>query len=757
MRPATAASCAGRGNLVANPCRYGERMIAIAPPEIEDRRRRFPGSFSVAVLASVLLVFLASIGLAMGLFLLSANDIDRSGLDTQTQRVAHALAIQLQQLPREQSSVTIWDDAVRAIADGDNGWLDSNIGSWMYEYFQHDISLIYTKGAIAPALAWDEGSQVELSALADDYPPLRPLVEELRMLASRGYADTPPQISDFVDLPTGPALVSLTPVVTDSGRLAVRAGDEPVLVSIVNLDLDYELRLIDKYLVDAGRFTTEPPTNHEANLPVTNRAGRIVTFFQWEAYRPGELMLRSTAPALVGVILLVSGMLTVLLIGLWRSSRALEGRRNEAERLANQDALTGLPNRLSFEAQFQRALDAPRRSSLGLLMLDLDRFKQVNDTLGHQAGDTLIRSMAFRLSALLRPGEVIGRLGGDEFALMARRRRTELQALATEIIESVRLPFRLEGTDAFVGVSIGVVVLEADETDQLDIMRRADIALYEAKASGRNRAVFYDGAMDERVQGRHRIEAELREALASTDQLWVAYQPLFRADSSRPVGAEALVRWKHPRLGQVPPAEFIGVAETSGLIEALGEYVLRETCRMGARWPGRSFAVNVSAAQFRHPGFGAHVLDVLHDAGMQAQDLELEITESILLDEQAAVVENLRTLQLANVRLAIDDFGTGYSSLNYLRRYPVDRIKIDRSFVAQVADIGSSRPIVEAMVRLTDALGIEVTAEGVETREQFERLREMGCTTFQGYLFGAPLRAEELERLWAPSGVAQVA
>lgn len=722
-----------------------------------NRRRRFPGSFSVAVLASVLVVFLASIGLAMGLFFLSANDIDRTGLDRQTQRVAHAIDNQLKQLPHEQASVTVWDDAVRSVATGDQNWLTVNIGGWMHDYFQHDIELIYQPGAATPAFAWNEGAAVAPENLSLLYPSIGSLIEELRSITSRGYADTPPQLADFVDLPTGPAMVSVTPIVSDSGKLAVRPGEEPLLVSIVKLDLDYELRLIDRYLVDAGQFTTAPGGNDQVNLPVTNRAGRIVTFFQWTAYRPGDLMLRSTAPALAGVSLLVGGMVTILLIGLWRSSRALEGRRNEAVRLATQDALTGLPNRLSFEGQFQAAIDAPRRTSLGLMMLDLDRFKQVNDTLGHQAGDTLIRSMAFRLSALLRPGEVIGRLGGDEFALLARRRRAELEVLAAEVIEAVRMPFRLEGTDAFVGVSIGVVVIEPGDCDQLDIMRRADIALYEAKAGGRNRAVFYDEAMDKRVQGRHRIEAELREALSTNDQLWVAYQPLFRADSSEPVGAEALVRWKHPRLGQVPPLDFVGVAETSGLIEALGEFVLRETCRMGARWPGRSFAVNVSPAQFRHPGFSDHVLDLIRDAGMQPHDLELEITESILLDEQTAVVENLRTLQLANVRLAIDDFGTGYSSLNYLRRYPVDRIKIDRSFISQVADIGSARPIVEAMVRLTDALGIEVTAEGVETREQFERLREMGCTTFQGYLFGAPLTAGDLERLWQAKGVAQVA
>lgn len=723
----------------------------------QDLPNRVPRSFSVAVLASVLVVFLASVGLALGLFFLSANDIDRAGLDRQTQRVAHALANQLQKLPHEQLSVSAWDDALVSIARNDLAWLDTNIGGWMHSYFHHDVTLIYTGNAATPVYAWNRGERVAPQALSALYPAVESLVAEIRADTGRGYVDQAPQLSDFVDLPTGPAIVSLTPFTSDSGRIPLRLGEEPLLVSIVNLDLDYELRLIDQYLVDAGRFTNGQPRGDAVSLPVTNRAGRIVTFFQWPAYLPGELMLRNTAPALAIACAMVGAMVTLLLIGLWRSSRALEGRRNEAEKLANQDPLTGLPNRLSFEAQFQSALATPRRSGLGLFMLDLDRFKQVNDTLGHHAGDELIRAMSFRLGTLLKPGEVLGRLGGDEFALLARRRRADLDLLASEIIETVRLPFRLEGTDAFVGVSIGVVVIEAEDEDRLDIMRRADIALYEAKANGRNRAVIYDAVMDERVQGRHRIEAELREALTAGDQLWVAYQPLYSTLRTSPVGAEALVRWKHPRLGQIPPGEFVSVAESTGLIEPLGEFVLRETCRMGARWPGKSFAVNVSPAQFRHAGFAEHVLDLMTETGMRPVDLEIEITESILLDEQAAVVENLRTLQLANVRLAIDDFGTGYSSLNYLRRYPVDRIKIDRSFVSQVADMGSARPIVEAMVRLTDALGIEVTAEGVETREQFEKLRDMGCTTFQGYYFGGPVSDEALEALWAGEPIADVA
>jgi diguanylate cyclase (GGDEF)-like protein len=483
-------------------------------------------------------------------------------------------------------------------------------------------------------------------------------------------------------------------------------------------------------------------------LPVVNRAGRIVTFYEWEPYRPGQTLLQRTAPALAAAFAVIVVVVLTLLVVLWRSSSALEMKQVESERRANVDALTSLPNRLSFERELDIRLATLklRDPPLALLMLDLDRFKQVNDTLGHHAGDDLIRAVGERLREVIGPVDLLARLGGDEFAILhaCHAGSIEVAALAQRIVDAIARPFRVQGSDAFVGVSIGVVIAGAGERDSRELSRRADIALYEAKSAGRNRAAIYEEAMDELVQGRHMIEAELREAMRAPDQLWVAFQPL--CDSSRePVGAEALLRWTHPQLGQVAPSHFIAIAESTGLIEQLGEFVLRRAAQFGARWPGRTIAVNISPAQLRNPTFAGRVFDTLAETGMRPIDLEIEITEGILLDDECVASTTIRSFRDAGIRVALDDFGTGYSSLNYLKRYPVDRIKIDRSFISQLSSATSTNAIVQAMVTLAHALGIEVTAEGVETEEQYRVLIAMGCNTFQGYLFAPALTVGDIE------------
>ena len=384
---------------------------------------------------------------------------------------------------------------------------------------------------------------------------------------------------------------------------------------------------------------------------------------------------------------------------------------------------------------------------MAVLLLDLDRFKLVNDTLGHEAGDELIRAVGQRLKQILTPGDTLARLGGDEFAVVHRHRfgTTEPMTLSHRIIEALGKPFDIQGSEAFVGVSVGVAIAGLGDEDARELSRRADIALFEAKATGRNRAVLFEESMSQLLHNRQSIEAELREALKRDDQLSVSFQPLYGADGLKIIGAEALARWHHPKLGQVSPAHFIPVAESSGLILKLGEMVLERACELGTRWPGLLVAVNISPVQLRNPKFCDDLFAQLRRTGMRAEDLELEITEGILLEDARMTADTLHALRSAGIHIALDDFGTGYSSLNYLKRYPVDRIKIDRSFVSQLSSGGASVAIVQAMVTLAHALGIEVTAEGVETDEQLTILRGMGCNVIQGFLLSPPVSAPGLD------------
>jgi diguanylate cyclase (GGDEF)-like protein len=437
---------------------------------------------------------------------------------------------------------------------------------------------------------------------------------------------------------------------------------------------------------------------------------------------------------------------------LWRKSRALELGRADAEYRAAHDALTDLPNRATFESVLGRVLtQRPTHDSrASVLMLDLDRFKQVNDTLGHRAGDDLIRAVGQRLGQLLGPQDSLARLGGDEFVII------HIHApglagpfdLSRRIIDAIGKPFDIFGSEAFVGVSIGIATAEGGEADPYELARKADIALYEAKSTGRNRAVVFEEAMNEFLQNRKTIEAELRDALKRDDQLAVAFQPLYSSDGQM-VGAEALARWTHPRLGQISPALFVPVAEATGLIGQLGHFVMHAACAMGAKWPGHTFAVNISPVQLRDPAFPASVFAMLAQTGMRHEDLELEITEGILLEEGSIATEAIRLFRSSGIKIALDDFGTGYSSLNYLKRYPVDRIKIDRSFVSQLAPGSVSVAIVQAMVTLAHALDIEVTAEGVETSEQMKVLSDLRCNIFQGFLLSTPVTPALLEKLLA--------
>jgi diguanylate cyclase (GGDEF)-like protein len=418
--------------------------------------------------------------------------------------------------------------------------------------------------------------------------------------------------------------------------------------------------------------------------------------------------------------------------------------------LAHYDALTDLPNRVTFYERMAAILAHLRRSeSVAVLSFDLDHFKNVNDTLGHPVGDLLLKAAAERMRSCVREEDLVARLGGDEFAVVQvpSDESPSASALAARLIEVVGAPYDLEGNQVVVGASVGVAIAPADGRDPDALMKNADLALYRAKADGGGTYRFFEMAMDARMQARRALELDLRRAVVK-GEFEVHYQPIIDVKTGQITSCEALVRWKHPERGMIPPLEFIPIAEETGLIVPIGEWVLRQACAEAAHWPEAvTVSVNLSPAQFKSRTLVQAVVGALGSSGLPADRLELEITELVLIQEADGAFAILHQLRDLGIRIAMDDFGTGYSSLGYLRSFPFDKIKIDQSFIRDLPGKEGSLAIVRAVVGLSSSLGITTTAEGVETKEQLERLSSEGCNEVQGFLFSAPRPAAEIKHL----------
>ena len=421
--------------------------------------------------------------------------------------------------------------------------------------------------------------------------------------------------------------------------------------------------------------------------------------------------------------------------------------------LAHHDALTGLPNRLMFHERLEHALaQEGHRGGIALLCLDLDRFKQVNDTLGHPAGDMLLKAVAGRLRGCVCEGDVVARLGGDEFAVLQRGvgLAEHASALAQRIVETLGVPYDLGGDRAVIGASVGVAVATSALCSADMLLRSADLALYRAKSDGRGSFCLFESSMDEQMRARRAIERDLREAPAR-NEFTMFFQPVFHLRNQRVSGFEALLRWRHPDRGLVSPAEFVPLAEELGLIVPIGEWALAQACAEAATWPDEmGVAVNLSPVQFHSPGLVAAVRRALRMSGLPAHRLELEITESALLQNSKMVLATLHELRALGLRTALDDFGTGYSSLSYLRSFPFDKLKIDQSFVREVTRRPGCRAIVRSVLDLSRELGMTTTAEGVETEDQLDQLFRDGCTEVQGFLFDRPRPAADIRHWFAP-------
>jgi diguanylate cyclase (GGDEF)-like protein len=537
-----------------------------------------------------------------------------------------------------------------------------------------------------------------------------------------GQADDSTADSDDSQLP-----IAMTVRVIDQKQLA---------------DIGSRLQLMDLRMVDGN---TQSGDNVYRFVDNHNNS---VARFEWRPQKPGAEILGSVIPFIAvafGGFAILAGL---IFLYMRNTAATIVAGENRLRHLALHDPLCGLPNRNFFSERLEAVIANIKDGGppAATFYIDLDHFKDVNDTLGHPIGDELIRNVTSRLSSMMRGDDLVARLGGDEFAIIVSGISDPnlLLAVGRRIIAKLCAPYLIDVHTITIGASIGIAAIDQRSgATAADIMRYADMALYRAKNEGRNRACMYDSVMDADLSQRKLIEKELREAIES-DALKVLYQPFVNPAGDKIIGVEALARWPHPIRGMVSPAEFIPIAEHSGLIVDLGTRVLRRACLDAKGWPGINVAVNVSPVQFRQPNFVSVVEKILTETLLEPYRLELEITESTFLGNIEDAETVMRQLKGLGVNLALDDFGTGYSSLLYLRRFPFDKLKIDRSFVLSIEKASDAAAIVHAIVSLGRGLGMKVTAEGVESAEQHLFLRAAGVHCIQGFRFGRPSEPEDI-------------
>lgn len=716
-----------------------------------DFRRSFLREVLVPLVAILLLTF---VGAGAALFI--GTSLTNTEARHQQQRMIEASFSQsLNEHLRQLHSLSRWGPFEQHLAEGNSSrWLDENIGLWLYEMFGHQLILVLDQQNQIVRV-WREGQPV--SAPADD-----PLIGEV--LQSPLVNDPARQDNaDYARITNRAAALAVGNIQRDDTALPRFR-----LVSLKFLDDGYLAGLAERNQLQGLHFsdgTPQPGTG--ARYLLIAQAGEAVGYLNWIPSRPGAQMLRTIGPSTGLAVLAISLLCLYMVRRLWNSSVNLSqsmlrlgASEAQAQHLAFHDVLTGLPNRALVEDRLTQALALATRHDqrVALLLIDLDRFKTINDTHGHHAGDELIIAVAQRLSNIVRASDTVGRIGGDEFIVVMPDVDNigQVQSLAQRIIDELSEPFTLFGSDVWSGASIGLALAPKDGVDRLELMRKADIALYEAKSGGRGTYRQFERAMDESVRTRQAIAADLRTALHTHQGLEVWYQPLMDIGGQQMVGIEALLRWHHPTRGLIAPAEFIAIAEETGLIIPLGEWVLAEACVTQQRFPELLVAVNVSPVQFRSTGFVERVMAIVSQSGGDPKRLELEITEGVLIEDEREARAIIVALREAGFRIALDDFGTGYSSLNYLSNFPVDKIKIDRSFTQSLGVAENSVAIVESVVKLGHAMGLMVTAEGVETPGQMSALADAGCNQLQGYLFSQAVPADQLAALMTLSAPDEV-
>ncbi len=721
------------------------------PPGTTNALRSFVVWRALPALAGFLLIFLG----AVALLTWSALGVDRIVVARETRMFDAAINRLKVQLPRDQESVTIWDDVLDHLAvetPEATAWLDENIVTWMADYFDHDE--IYVLDGTGRALfVYRDGGVQDPADYASVENVIAPLAERLRARLRAGdktgigpHMQTIGEV-DLATLNGHPAIVSVKPIVPSSDLIAPPpSGQNPLHVSVLHLDgaalgrLEQEQGFTGlRYVADEGAL------RHGMEIyPLRSAAGTRIGAFLWSPLHPGDTIVDQILPAL-GIIFILGGVGVVAgLMLLYQRTRGEDDAREVAHRLAFSDMGTGLPNRAALVQYLSGVLARlPEGGPVGVIHVDLERFKLVNETLGRDAGDAILRAFAARLSAMIQPDELVARTGGDEFIVVVRGRRPEaVQVLTDRLVASARKPFLVDGNQVLVGVYVGFCVANEATLSAEECLRRADVARNQARGRTQGRSAVFKDDMDVLLKERRETEQDLHRALArDSDEITVFFQPVFDLAGGHVVSAEALVRWHHPVRGWIAPDSFIPVAENAELIGPLGARVLRTACAVAAGWPGQTVAVNASPRELADPDYPVRVAEALAAAGLAPARLQIEVTETAVLEAAGQTERTLNALRGLGVSLAIDDFGTGFSSLSRLRSLDVALIKIDRSFITEICESAADRAIVQAIVDMAHAAGLSTTVEGVETAEQGALLRTLGCDHVQGFFYARPMPA----------------
>ncbi len=735
--------------------------VVDAPRASEHQRYTHWDRARLSVVVPIGVIVAVAIVCIVVAVLSSAQRADEFAITHEKQLLSGALNNYGTRVLREVESAATSDGAVSHIRQNfDPAWIGSRVDNWLERFFKHDDVLVFD--------AQDNpiySRHGHLSATADWLGQMRPDFGNV-LNYMRGRSSTmrgalrlnPLSLTNAGARPRAvvlrrvlgqPAIIAAAAIGSADGLPAALDTQAPILMSVKFIDANVLATIASQLGLSHLREVADAPLpKGDFSYQIASPDGTMIARFAWTPKQPGAEIVHSVVPfiavALAGFALLAAFVLRYMR----RTAAAIAVGESRLRHLAMHDPLCGLPNRIFFGERLETVIDNVRISGnpAAVFYIDLDHFKDVNDTLGHPVGDELIRMVTLRLSHTLRAGDLVARLGGDEFAVISTSMgndSTKMMTLAQRIIASLCEPYNISGHNIVIGASVGIAVIDKTCGAAADIMRYADMALYRAKNEGRNRACIYDAAMDADLSSRKLLEADLREAI-ETNQLRLQYQPIVNKSGETVLGVEALCRWTHPTRGEISPMEFIAVAEHSGLIVDLGAWVLKRALIDGRAWPELTVAVNVSPLQFRRADFADLVERTLAETEFDPARLELELTETVLLGNIDTAEAGMMRLKALGVRLALDDFGTGYSSLLYLRRFPFDKLKIDRSFVMAIEKAADAAAIVHAIVSLGRGLGMKVTAEGVETADQHLFLRAAGVHFMQGFRFGRAVPPEDI-------------